>query len=76
LQTADFLLCADCGVYVGAVIEGAEGSRATLNVNLLDARGRFDPAPPLASHDGETPEERRARRRACWTPTHLASASG
>ena len=74
LGTADFLICRGCGVYMAAVIEADGALFATLNVNLLDERDRFDPAPPLVHYDGETAEERRARRRARWTPASVRGA--
>jgi hypothetical protein len=74
LRTADFLICRGCGVYVAAVLEADGGLLSTLNVNLLDARDVFDPAPPLYHYDRETAEERRARRKARWTPTVLRGA--
>ena len=69
LRTADFLICRGCGVYVAAVIELDGALYSTLNVNLLDARDAFEPAPPVFHYDHETEAERRARRRARWTPT-------
>jgi hypothetical protein len=47
---------------------------STLNVNLLDVRDDFEPAPPVFHYDHETEDERRARRRARWTPTTLHGA--
>jgi hypothetical protein len=76
LGTADFLVCRGCGVYVAAVIDVEGALYATLNVNVLDCREAFDPAPPIYHYDGETVAERRARRRARWTPTRLAAAEG
>lgn len=74
LKTADFLLCAECGVYIAAVLEAEGRTVATLNVNQFDARDDFDPAPPLFSYDGESAEERRARRLARWTPAEVIHA--
>jgi hypothetical protein len=48
----------------------AEGDSAwaTVNVNALEPADAFArPATPV-SYDGETADERRARRRARWTP--------
>jgi hypothetical protein len=66
LAITDFLLCSKCGTYVGAVMEDQGGLIATLNVNSLDIRDKFDPAPPLHVYDGETDDKRRARRRKFW----------
>lgn len=71
-RTADVLICPICGVYIAASITGDDGRRrATLNVagtmipELKDA-----PAEPI-SYDAETPEQKRARRQAKWTPTTI-----
>lgn len=74
LGITDFLVCKGCGAYVAAVIEDAGGHLATLNVNLLDDRDRFDPAPPLFDYSGETAERRTVRRRRRWTPATLITA--
>lgn len=73
LGITDFLICRGCGTYVAAVIAEGEGHLATLNVNILDDRDRFDPAPSVVHYDGETAESRRTRRRKQWTPTMLMS---
>ena len=39
---------------------------ATLNVNSLDIRDTFDPAPPVHVYDGEDEARRRGRRRKFW----------
>jgi hypothetical protein len=71
LRTADYLVCGFCGVYVGAVIEAADGLRATLNVNLLDIGPSLPAEPPLVSYDGEGVSERVERRSRSWTPARL-----
>ena len=68
LGITDYLLCAKCGAYVGAVMEDEGRLIATLNVNALDIRDTFDPAPPLHHYDGENEERRRMRRRKFWMP--------
>ena len=68
LGITDYLLCAKCGAYVGAVMEDEGRLIATLNVNALDIRDTFDPAPPLHHYDGENEERRRTRRRKFWMP--------
>ncbi|TMB10920.1 MAG: aldehyde-activating protein [Deltaproteobacteria bacterium] len=68
LETADFLVCTRCGIYVAAVMEEGSGSYATVNVNTLDAVDRFTrPATPV-TYEGESAAERSARRKARWTP--------
>ena len=66
LGITDYLLCSKCGAYVGAVMEDEGRLIATLNVNSLDIRDSFDPAPPLHVYDGEDEARRRARRRKFW----------
>ena len=70
LKTADFLVCARCGVYVAAVSTEGGSSYATVNINALEDPERFAQAVPV-TYDGETEAERRARRAARWTPAVL-----
>lgn len=71
-KTADFLICRNCGVYVGATLRSGDRLRATLNVNVLTARSLFNPNPPVVIYDRETADARLARRARYWTPAHLA----
>jgi hypothetical protein len=68
LRTADFLVCATCGVYVAAVLTAGERAWASVNVNALDAPALLARRARPVSYDGESEEERTARRRARWTP--------
>lgn len=68
LGITDYLLCAYCGAYVGAVMADGNGSIGIVNVNALDMRDAFDAAPPLHHYDGEDEERRRLRRRKFWMP--------
>jgi hypothetical protein len=68
LGITDYLLCARCGTYVGAVMPGESGAIGIVNVNALDLRDTFDAAPPLHHYDGEDAARRRARRRKFWMP--------
>jgi hypothetical protein len=68
MKSADFLICARCGVFIGAFMDDAAGALAVLDLNALDDRARFvQPAQPM-DYEGEALEERMARRRAGWTP--------
>ncbi len=69
LGITDYLLCARCGTYVGAVMPDNGRSIGIVNVNALDIRDSVDPAPPLHVYDGEDEARRRARRRKFWMPT-------
>ena len=70
-RTADFLICAECGVYVAAVIETPDGLRATINAAGLALPG-FDGRQAVPADFGaETRAERLERRRARWMPAEL-----
>ncbi len=67
-KTADFLICRTCGVFVAACME----DRAVLNINVLAERAAFLANPiKVADLDGESLEDRLARRRRRWTPLLL-----
>ena len=71
LRSAEPLLCARCGVYVGTVLRDGERGWSVANVRALGLR-EFDPARATpVSYEGETIEARIARRQAKWTPTVL-----
>jgi hypothetical protein len=67
-RTCDFLICRRCGVFIAAVTETAEGTRAVVNANCLNDRERFTSAPAVHNFDGETSETRSARHAANWMP--------
>jgi hypothetical protein len=73
LGITDYLLCKSCGTYVGAIMEDEGRAIGIVNVNMLDIRDTFDPAPPLHVYDGENIEKRRARRRKFWMPATLSA---
>ncbi len=67
LETADFLLCRQCGAYIGAVIETSNGRFGIVNTHAL-----VDPQPSTAareaiSYDGEDTGGRIARRQERWS---------
>jgi len=68
LKTADFLICKQCGVFVGALMTADGKSWITVNANA------FTPPPPadfpIAPNDYGAEDEagRIARRKAKWTP--------
>jgi len=68
LETADFLVCGKCGVYIGAMMESADGTFATLNLNALETSVgvQWDATPVF--YDDEGSEGRIARRVSRWTP--------
>lgn len=72
LKLADFLLCSQCGTYLGAFMEDGGRGYGVLNVCVLPERDRFG-TPTLMRYDGETPAARLQRRRERWTPARLIS---
>jgi hypothetical protein len=68
LGITDFLICARCGVFIGALME--EGDKAWFTVNA----NAFRPPPPddfpiaPVDYDGEDVAARIARRKQKWTP--------
>jgi hypothetical protein len=68
LKTADFLICARCGVYVGAVYFEGEDAWGIVNANALHERELFTALVEPVGYDGETPATRGERRKRRWTP--------
>ena len=68
LRIAEFLVCRTCGVYVGALMTDAGSACATININALQTPEIFANAAVPVSYDQESATDRRARRRARWTP--------
>jgi hypothetical protein len=66
-MSADFWICRQCGVYVAAVLKTPRGRFATLNVNTMEDAGGAAQAIAV-SYEGETLEEKVARRERGWTP--------
>ena len=68
LKTADYLLCSDCGSYVGALLPAPGGGWMTVNVNCFRTPPPLDF--PVVPHDfsAEDQQARIARRMARWTP--------
>lgn len=74
-RTADYLVCANCGVYIAAVINDGAERRATLNAAGLMIEGLHDRAPMPVSLDHEDAGGRRERRHRNWTPTHFVTSA-
>jgi hypothetical protein len=70
-RTADYLICRQCGVYIGAVCETSVGLRAVANINFLSDRVDFSQDAVHPDHEGEPIAERLARRAANWMPALL-----
>lgn len=76
LKTADFLVCRDCGAYIGALLEDGGKSWFTVNVNSFTEKPPPDfPAVPH-DFDSEDTHTRIARRKARWTPVVEFAISG
>jgi hypothetical protein len=74
LRTADFLICRECGVYLGVTMQTDEGRFGVLNVLALRSLLTDLPAAATVDYDADTRETRRTRRRAGWTPLAADSA--
>ncbi len=74
-KTADFLICSICGAYVATFMQGPAGAVGVINVVGLNIPELRDEPAALASLDGETPDERMARRLSRWTPMTLQEAT-
>ncbi len=68
LRTADFLLCRECGVYVGALIRTDQGRFGIINTHaLVVAVDKVASTEPI-SYDSEDVAARVSRRETRWTP--------
>ncbi|HZR34740.1 MAG TPA: hypothetical protein VFA75_05150 [Nevskia sp.] len=71
LRSADFLLCGNCGAYLGAAIGGDGQGYVTLNANCFDEAEALTQAAQPVNYEDETAAQRLARRQARWTPALL-----
>jgi hypothetical protein len=67
-RTADFLICARCGVYIGALMEDGGKSWFVINVNALCPPPGDDFPVGRANLHAEDVPARIARRKERWTP--------
>jgi hypothetical protein len=74
-RSADFLICPVCGTYVGTCMEGPNGPIGVVNVVGLQIAELKHLPVTLTSLEGESVEERMARRISRWTPLTLTEAS-
>ena len=70
LHSADFLLCRNCGVYIGASIDSGF---AIVNLRALRDLPRGLPEPQAMVYEAESLEARMARREARWTPVTVSA---
>jgi len=71
LKTAEFYICKNCGVYIGAVLSDRDGMWSTLNLRLTPLHGLQDSP---AGYGSEKNDERISRRKNVWTPTTVVDA--
>ncbi len=68
LRTADFLVCAQCGIYIGAEITTGRGRYGIVNLNAMRPLPGELPRAQAMSYEGENEARRAERREARWTP--------
>ena len=68
IGTADFVVCAKCGVYLGAVMNSPAGVFATVNLNSMTTAVQGLPESTPVFYDSEEKHDRIERRQAGWTP--------
>lgn len=68
LETADFLVCRRCGVYVSALMTAGGRMYATVNINSAEPAAPALGEPTEVSYAHESASQRRTRRAARWTP--------
>ena len=71
LRTADFLLCRECGVYIGALIETENGQFGIINTHALLQIPEMLAATEPMHYDSEDVSGRVSRREERWTPAEL-----
>lgn len=74
-KTADFLICPDCGTYVATHMESPRGPIGVINVVGLQISDLKHLPVTLTSLEGESHQERIARRISRWTPMTLSEAT-
>ena len=75
-KTADYHICLTCGVFSIATCMIGETRYAVLNVNTFDGLDRSQLVETATDFEGETIENRLARRRRNWTPEGFGLESG
>jgi len=70
-RSAEFLVCRECGGYLGALATIGGRRYMTMNVNLFEERHAFAQDAEPVDYDAETLEARNARRAANWTPAEV-----
>ena len=68
--TCDFLICTKCDGYLGAVGDTPTGFRGVIDIRCLDGSEVITARTP-SDFEGESVEDRLARRGRNWTPASL-----
>lgn len=68
LNTADFLICRTCGVFVGAMMQEGGKRWVTVNANTFRPVPAYDIAGAAIDFSAEDASGREDRRRLKWTP--------
>lgn len=76
LRTADFLLCHECGVYIGALIETESGRFGIINTHALLRQPDSLAATEPMSYNSENVGGRVSRREERWTPASISLQPG
>ena len=71
MEMVDFLICRNCGNYIGAVQQVDGQLFGIMNANLTENKGKQFGDADHAFFEEETAEERSARRKDVWTPVTL-----
>jgi hypothetical protein len=71
LETAEFLICRDCGVYVGAATLDPADPRGIVIIDVLDDRPSFTRDPVDMTYDAEDKDQRLKRREHKWMPVSI-----
>lgn len=73
-RSAAFLICRNCGVYIGARMESEKGHFGILNIRALSPVPTSLPEPAARDYGNEDVGTRRSRREVLWTPLTPDSA--
>jgi hypothetical protein len=71
LKTADYLMCGECGAYIGVLLEAGGAQLVTINAAGLDIEEFRNRSAKPVDYEAEAFEERVRRRLAAWMPAEL-----
>ncbi len=70
-ETADFLMCPNCGVLIAAVSDNASSTIGVFNLNCLDAKRDWAGCAAAVDYSNEQTGDRLSRRAKHWMPVTL-----